>query len=224
MPVFNEKGTFLEILDKVLKADIGEVEKEIIVVDDFSSDGTREILIKLKKKKVRVFFHSSNKGKGSALRTALKHSSGDLIVIQDADLEYDPRDFKKLIQPIINGKSKVVYGSRFLEENNKIYNRYYFGNKILSFITSILYVKKITDMETCYKVFDSRFIKKIKFNAKGFEFEPEITSKILRRREKIIEIPISYFPRRKDQGKKIKPRDGLIAFFTLLRYRFFNSC
>ena len=223
IPVYNEKDTLLKILKKVELVDIGDIEKEIIIIDDYSNDGTTQLLKTIKKHK--VYFHSENKGKGAAIKLGLKKATGDLVIIQDADLEYDPNDYKKLIQPIIQKKFKVVYGSRFLKNSknsSKGNIKYYFGNKMLSFFTSILYFNKITDMETCYKVFDAKLVKSIKLNANKFDFEPEITSKILKRRIKILEIPISYNPRKVDEGKKIKIKDGFAALFTLIKYRFMD--
>jgi len=219
IPVYNESKTILKILDKIKKVKI-PIKKEIIIVDDFSKDGTRKILKKIKDKNIKIYFHNKNLGKGSTIKTGINNSGGDLIIIQDADLEYDPSDYKKLIKPILDGKTKVVYGSRFLKNNKKIYNIYYFGNKILSFLTSIIYLTKITDMETCYKVFDSKLIKKMNIKSKRFDFEPEITSKLLKNNIKILEVPISYFPRRKSEGKKIRIKDGVIALLTLIKYRF----
>jgi len=219
IPVYNESKTILKILDKIKKVKI-PVKKEIIIVDDSSKDGTRKILKKIKSKNIKIYFHNKNLGKGSAIKTGIKNSTGDLIIIQDADLEYNPFEYGKLIKPILEKKTRVVYGSRFLNNNKKIYHRYYFGNKSLSFLTSIIYFTKITDMETCYKVFDANLIKNINFKSKRFDFEPEITSKLLKKNIKIMEVPISYFPRRKSEGKKIRFKDGIIALFTLIKYRF----
>ncbi len=218
IPVYNEENTLLKILEKVEKANIGNIEKEIIIVDDFSKDGSRKILGKLKNYK--IIFQDKNYGKGFAIRTGIKNSSGDFILIQDSDLEYDPNDYIKLLKPIIVGKADVVYGSRFLKSNKRGILRFFLANKILSLITSIIYFRKITDMETCYKLFRSDVIKKIPLNSLRFEFEPEITAKLLKRSVNIFEVPISYSPRDKIDGKKIKFKDGIHAIMTLIKYRF----
>jgi len=217
MPIYNEKKTLLEILRKINKVKLDNIEKEVIIVDDFSTDGTREILKRIKGHK--VLFHEKNKGKGSAIRTGLKHSTGDVILIQDADLEYDPADYPKLLKPIINKKAKVVYGSRFSGKHKAKYKTYYLGNILLSLITRIIYLRKITDMETCYKVFRKDVIKSIKLKAKRFDFEPEITAKLIKKGYKIVEVPIWYKCRDFKEGKKITWKDGLKAVFYLLKYR-----
>lgn len=223
IPVYNEKKTLRRLLKKIREADMGGLKKEIIIVDDFSTDGTREILKKIKDKKIKIVYQTKNYGKGFAIRTGFESSTGEIILIQDADLEYDPKDYLKLIKPILLKKEEVVYGSRFLRKNQKVkFNSFYFGNKILSFITSLFYFKRITDMETCYKVFKKEVIKNIKLNSRRFEFEPEITSKILKRGIHILEVPISYYPRSKKEGKKIGWRDGVMAIRTLIRYKFFE--
>ncbi len=226
IPVYNEIGTIEKILEKVEKVDLGSIRKEIIIVDDFSRDGTRDILRNIKKHK--VLFHKKNFGKGTAIRTGLKNATGDIIVIQDSDLEYNPEDYKKMIRPILEGKSKVVYGSRFIDtrmwiSHNKIpIPTHYFGNMFLSFLTRIIYLRRITDMETCYKMFTREVIESIRLRARRFDFEPEITAKIIRRGYKIIEVPIEYHSRSFKEGKKINWVDGIKAFWYLLRYRFFD--
>jgi len=220
IPVYNEKETILKILEKIKNVRLGNIKKEIIIIDDFSKDGTRELLRKLRKYK--IFFHEKNKGKGSAIRTGLKHSTGNLILIQDADLEYDPNDYPRLIKPILDGKTSVVYGSRFLIKRKARYKVYYLGNIILSWITRILYSRRITDMETCYKIFKKEVIKDINLKAKRFDFEPEITVKIIKKGYKIMEIPIWYKCRAFKEGKKITWKDGVKAIWYLLKYRFVN--
>ncbi len=220
IPVYNERNNLLKILKRVRESNIGNLKKEIIIVDDFSNDGTRDILNKIKFSNVKVILNKQNKGKGFAIKTALKYITGDVIIIQDADLEYDPNDYFKLLKPILNKEFKVVYGSRFLRKNKTKKNMFYFGNKLLSGFTSLLYLRKITDMETCYKVFTKDVIKDMKINSNRFDFEPEFTSKVLNQGYKIKEIPINYHPRTKNQGKKIKFFDGFIALWTLFRYRF----
>ncbi len=219
MPVYNEKNTILKILDKVKNVKLKKIEKEIIIVDDFSTDGTRDVLKEINETNIKIFFHKKNFGKGAAIKTALPHVTGDLVIIQDADLEYDPQDYKKLINCLKKKKSDVVYGVR--SSNKKSYYRFYLGNKFLTLLTTLLYNKKMKDMETCYKLFRSKILKKININANGFDFEPEITAKILKKKKiKIYQIPISYNPRSVEEGKKIKIKDGLIAIWTLIKYRF----
>lgn len=223
VPVFNEKNNINKILSLIKKADIFDFDREIIIVDDFSSDGTREIILKIKDRKIKKFFQDKNYGKGSAIRRGIKESSGDIILIQDADLEYDPDDYKFLLEPLLKGYSDVVYGSRFLKKRNKNQSIFfYLGNRFLSFITSLIYFYKITDMETCYKVFKREIITQIPLKSEGFEIEPEITSKLLKRKIKILEVPINYNPRTKKEGKKIKLKDGFISLFSLIKYRFFE--
>jgi dolichol-phosphate mannosyltransferase len=221
IPVYNEKKTLFKVLKSIEKVNVGPIKKEIIIVDDFSKDGTRNILKKVKKKEIKIIYHKMNYGKGFAIRTGLEKSTGDIILIQDADLEYNPSDYKKLLKPILSGSAQVVYGSRFMNKNKKIkFNSFFLGNKFLSFLVTLLYHHKITDMETCYKVFKKEVFENLKITSRRFEFEPEITAKILKNKIKILEIPISYNPRSKREGKKIKWRDGLIAIWTLIKYRF----
>jgi glycosyltransferase involved in cell wall biosynthesis len=227
IPVFNENKTILEILDRVIKVEIPNFQKEIIVVDDGSTDGTREKIIKAKLKGVNIFLHKVNQGKGAAVKTGIKAASGDYIIIQDADLEYNPKSIKNLTAAIGDEKS-VIYGTRLnrmphmnKEEKKHLFILHYFGNRFLSLITSILYGQWITDMETCYKLFPKTAVSKMKINARGFEFEPEITSKLLKRGYKIKEVPIVATPRGYDEGKKLNTiRDGSKALWYLLKYRF----
>jgi len=223
MPVYNEEKTILKIINKVKNVKIKNITKEIIIVDDFSTDNTRKILSKLKDRSIKVIYHQKNRGKGSAIRTALKHVTGDLITIQDADLEYDPAEYQRLLKPIIEGKTKVVYGSRLetIRKNlRNMYKLHYIGNAFLTLMTNVLYGTKITDMETCYKVFRKEVIKDIKLRAKRFDFEPEITAKILKKGYRITEIPIGFVGRTFSEGKKITWKDGIKALFYLVKYRF----
>ena len=217
VPVFNEVKTIKEILKKVEDVNI---DKEIIVIDDYSTDGTRDILKRLNRK-YKIFFQDENKGKGSAVKIGFDNSIGDIIIIQDADLEYNPEEYPKLLEPILSGKSSVVYGSRFLNMSHiPRYRLFYLGNIFLSFLSSILYGQKITDMETCYKVFKREVIKDVKIKADRFDFEPEITAKIIKAGYKIKEVPIDYKSRSFEEGKKIGWRDGVKAIWILVKYRF----
>jgi len=218
MPVYNEKDTIREIIKKIEAVNIS---KEIIIIDDCSSDGTREIIEnEINQRNIIKLFHSKNCGKGYAIRTGLTKASGDIIIIQDADLEYDPEDYYKLVKPIMEGYASVVYGSRVLGKNKISYLRFALGGKFLSFLTNILYGSNITDEPTCYKVFKADLIKSLNLKCKGFEFCPEVTAKVLKKGYKIFELPISYFPRKIEEGKKINYKDGLQAIWTLIKYRF----
>ena len=223
IPVYNEEKTISRVIGRVKNAKLGNIKKEVIVVDDFSTDGTRKALSKLKNKGIKIFFHEKNKGKGAAIRTALKHAAGDIMLIQDADLEYDPKEYKKLLNPIIKGKAKVVYGSRSesIRKNlEKMYKLHYFGNLFLTLATNLLYGAIITDMETGYKVFRKEVISNIKLKSKRFDFEPEITAKILKKGYRIEEVPIDFMGRKFSEGKKITWKDGIKALYYLLKYRF----
>jgi len=220
IPVYNEKNTIQEIIRRVRNVKLDEIEKEIIVVDDASTDGTKEILKLQEDSGLRVVYHSANQGKGASIRTGLKYASGDLIIIQDADLEYDPEDYPKLISPILKKKAQVVYGSRFTGEHRNMFFWHYLGNRFLSLVTNILYNTTLSDMETCYKLFTREALEGISVKANGFEFEPEITAKILKKGVRIYEVPISYAGREYSEGKKVSWRDGLIALWTLVKYRF----
>ncbi|MEW6679744.1 MAG: glycosyltransferase family 2 protein [bacterium] len=219
MPVYNEKDTIEKIIKKIEGVNLS---KEIIIIDDYSSDGTREIIERIENKNVIKIFQGENKGKGSAIRAGLERASGDIIIIQDGDLEYSPEDYYKLVKPIMEGKASVVYGSRVLGKGKFSYLRYALGGKFLSFLTNILYGSHITDEPTCYKVFKAEVIKSINLKCKRFEFCPEVTAKVLKKGYKILELPISYYPRKIEEGKKINYKDGLKAIWTLIKYRFFD--
>ena len=221
IPVYNEKRTIIEILNKIENVDLGDIKKEIIIVDDFSTDGTREILKNLKKR-YKILYHPKNFGKGMAIRSGIKEVTGEIIIIQDADLEYDPNDYRHLIQPIIKSEAKVVYGSRRLKKENQNYSGlpFFIGGITLTIVTNLLYFSKLTDEPTCYKVFRSDILKGINLRCERFEFCPEVTAKVLKKGIKIKELPISYFPRSKKEGKKINWKDGFEGVWTLIKYKF----
>ena len=219
IPVYNEAGTLETILEKVENADFCGLEKEIILIDDYSTDGTRDIYQKLPYK---VFYHDYNQGKGAALRTGFKNATGDIIVIQDADLEYDPSDYSPLIKLILDGHADVCYGTRLAggKPSRSFMFTHLLGNKFLSLLTNILYGSTLTDMETCYKAFKADFIKDIEIKSNRFDFEPEITAKVLKRGARIYELPVSYYGREFSEGKKITWKDGFHAIIALIKYRF----
>lgn len=218
MPVYNEVATIEEIISRVLKVDLP---KELIIVDDFSNDGTRKVLDSLVKKyNIKVILQPQNKGKGSAVRTGIDHATGDWLIIQDADLEYDPEDYHKLLKPALEGKAKVVYGSRFTGEHRNMFFWHLVGNKFMTLVTDILYNTTISDMETCYKLFFMPTIKSLNLKANKFDIEPEITAKVLKAGHRIYEVPISYAGREFSEGKKITWRDGFGALWVLIKYRF----
>lgn len=221
IPTYNERDTIREILRRVQEAPTAGLTKEIIVVDDGSTDGTRDILRALDPGEgVQVFYHAENRGKGAAIRTGLSHATGDIVLIQDADLEYDPRDYPALLQPILEGRAGVVYGSRFLGPRKAMFFWHMLGNKFLTLVTNVLYDSILSDMETGYKAFRADIIRGLPLRSRRFEFEPEITAKVLKRGHRIYEVPISYTGREYHEGKKITWRDGFSALWTLLKYRF----
>ena len=219
VPVYDERNTVGEILRRMRAVEL-PVELEVVVVDDGSTDGTRKVLEQLGDSTVRIVMHPHNKGKGAAIRTGLAHATGDLVLIQDADLEYDPEDWPKLLAPIMKGRARVVYGSRFTGERTNMMLHHWIGNRLLSLTTNVLYNSTLSDMETCFKLFDRTVLDGVTLRADRFDFEPEITAKVLRQKIRIYEVPISYAGREHYEGKKITWRDGFAAMWTLVKYRF----
>lgn len=223
IPVYNEINTIKIIIEKIEQASFCGLEKEIILIDDFSTDGTRDILKSLEEK-YKVIYHEKNQGKGAALRTGFSVVTGDITVIQDADLEYEPSDYEGVIQLILDGKADVAYGSRFLDLSGSktVVKANFFANKMLTVFTNILFGAKLTDMETCYKAFKTSFIKDINIKSNRFDFEPEITAKVLKKKAKVAEAPITYKGRSFEEGKKISWKDGFPALLALIKYRFID--
>lgn len=223
IPVHNEKNTIIQIIEKIEHANFAGLEKEFIIVNDASNDGT-ELILKELSDKYKILHHEKNMGKGAAIRTAVKEATGDFIVIQDADLEYLPDDYDKLLPILINDEADVVYGSRFINPDNM--KNFILKNKVanvfLTFLNNILYGTRITDMETCYKAFKREIIQGITIKSNRFEFEPEITAKIIKNKARLKEVPINYVGRGHNEGKKINWKDGIHAIFTIIRYRFFD--
>lgn len=252
IPIYNELASLKELLQQVAAVDIG-MKKELILVDDFSTDGTRDILKEIEAVQdspngvreyvstsattengasgtaadtseisAKVLYHEVNKGKGATLRTGFQHVTGEITLIQDADLEYDPKDYPKLLQPILAGEADVVYGSRFMEGRQIGLLRSYLANQFLTTLANIVNGTRLTDMETCYKVIRTSVLKEIALYSDRFGFEPEITAKLAKRKCRIVEVPISYRGRDYDEGKTVSWKDGLAAIFHIFRFRFFS--
>jgi len=222
VPVYNEEKTLLLLLQKVQKVKLLGLKKEIILVNDGSIDGTAEILKKIKIPNGKIFHHEQNRGKGAAIRTAIPYTTGEYVIIQDADLEYDPLDYEKLLQPLLEGDADVVYGSRFMGPRRAFLFWHFVGNQFLTFVTNLLYNTVLTDMETCYKVFKGDILRGLRLRSNRFDFEPEVTAKVLKKGCRLYEMPITYRGRGFEEGKKITWRDGFAALYGLIRYRFMD--
>ena len=222
IPVYNEKSNILTILNRVEA--VKDINKEIILVDDGSTDGSVEILKQLQKDKpyLKIYFKDKNRGKGHTLKVGFSHTTGDYVIVQDADLEYDPSEYAHLIKVLQDTNADVIYGSRFSGNYEDMSSLHYFGNKLLTLITNIFFGVLLTDMETCYKLMPGDFVRKVDIKSERFDFEPEITAKILKSGLRIKEVPISYKGRSFSEGKKITWKDGISALFTLIRYKFVN--
>ena len=216
IPIYNEAATCIELINKVQAV---LLEKEIIIVDDGSSDGTAELLSNIEG--ITLLTHSINQGKGAAVQTAIEHISGDLVILQDGDLEYDPEDYQKLIKPITAGEADVVFGSRWLNNANK-WSFHYFGNKLITLFSNIVNLRWINDMASCYKAIPVDIFRNLHLRSQGFGLEAEITAKMFRKGYSIKEIPISYSRRTSAEGKKLRLKDGLVSARACLRYRFFD--
>lgn len=224
VPVYNEAKSLVKSLERISQLHFHDAHKEIIVVDDGSTDRSRELMLQAHKLyQLKIYFHEENRGKGAALRTGYAHATGDIIAIQDADLEYNPDELKKLVRPIIDGKADVVYGSRMTSDNPKGYWYMYAGNFFVSLVAQLLYGSKLTDVETCYKVFRKDVLNNIRLVSDGFDIEAEFTAKVLRKGYRIKELPISYTPRAYDEGKKISWKDGVRAVWLLMKYRIYKK-
>ena len=222
IPVYNEARTIVAVIGRVLNAPV-DLAKEIIVVDDASTDGTRQLLENMSSGEIRLVFHDVNRGKGAAIRTGVAHATGDIVLVQDADLEYDPRDYPLLLEPILEGHADVVFGNRFHGGPHRVlYFWHYAANRFLTLLTNLLTGLNVTDMEVGYKVFRRDVLRRLTLTSDRFGFEPEVTVKVAKLGCRVYEVPIRYYGRTYQEGKKITWRDGVAALFHLLRYRFFD--
>jgi len=223
VPVYNEAATIADVVTRVLAVDVGALEREVLVVNDGSSDDTAVNIDRSGWRTdaaVRVFDNPINLGKGAAVRLGLRHATGDILLIQDADLELDPQEYMRLVQPIIDGRTQIVYGSRFICGSRHVPRRTRLANRVLTMVTNVLYGSHLTDMETAYKVFRRDILDGMRLRCVGFDFEPEFTAKLLLRGHQILEVPVNYNPRRVDEGKKIRWTDGVDALYALIKFRF----
>ena len=222
IPVYNEEQTITEVIERVWAVDLGDLEREVIIANDGSSDGTRRAIDAspwINDARVKSYHSPINLGKGAAVRLGLAFATGDILLVQDADLELDPNEYGRLLAPILEGRADVVYGSRFLNPGDRVALRRRLANRCLTLLTNVLFGSRLTDMETAYKVFKREVIQGIRLRCVGFDFEPEITAKVLKAGISIVEVPIGYKPRREDEGKKIRWIDGVDAVYTLFKCR-----
>jgi glycosyltransferase involved in cell wall biosynthesis len=222
IPVYNEEQTIREVVERVLAVDLGAIEKEIIISNDGSSDGTRGAIDAstwAADPRITIHHNQINLGKGAAVRLGLHYATGDIVLVQDADLELDPQEYGRLLAPILAGESDVVYGSRFLKPTHRISLRTRIANRGLTWLTNVLFLARLSDMETAYKVFRREVLSTVRLRCVGFDFEPELTARLLRAGHRIVEVPIGYHPRREDEGKKIRWTDGIDAVYVLLKCR-----
>ena len=222
IPVYNEEQTIAEVLDRVWAVDLGNLEREVIIANDGSSDGTRRAIDAsrwINDARVKSYDSPINLGKGAAVRLGLAFATGDILLVQDADLELDPGEYGRLLAPILDGRTSVVYGSRFLNPTDRVALRRRLANRFLTLLTNVLFGARLTDMETAYKVFRREVIAGLRLRCVGFDFEPEVTAKVLKAGIRIVEVPIAYKPRREDEGKKIRWVDGVDAIYTLIKCR-----
>lgn len=223
MPAYNERATVLEAIERSLSVNLGEIEIELIVVDDGSTDGTRELLQSIEPRdNLKIIHHEKNMGKGAAIRTALPHVTGDVVVIEDADLELEPESYPRLLEPILSDEADVVFGSRFRGNLQGMTWFSKLGNRVVSLIASILFFKWVSDEATCYKMFRTEIIRSFNLKCTGFEFCPEVTAKTLKKKYRFVEVPVDYNGRDRASGKKVRLRDGWQAVWTLIKYRFVN--
>jgi glycosyltransferase involved in cell wall biosynthesis len=222
IPVYNEEQTIAEVIERVWAVDLGDMEREVIIANDGSSDGTRRAIDSsrwIRDSRVKSYDSPINLGKGAAVRLGLAFATGDILLVQDADLELDPNEYGRLLAPILEGRADVVYGSRFLSPSTHVALRRRLANRFLTLLTNVMFGARLTDMETAYKVFKREVIERVRLRCVGFDFEPEITGKVLRAGLRIVEVPIGYNPRREDEGKKIRWIDGVDAIYTLVKCR-----
>jgi glycosyltransferase involved in cell wall biosynthesis len=222
IPVYNEEQTIAEVLERVWAVDLGDLEREVIIANDGSSDGTRRAIDAsrwINDARVKSYDSPINLGKGAAVRLGLAFASGDILLVQDADLELDPNEYGRLLAPILDGRASVVYGSRFLNPTDRVALRRRLANRFLTLLTNVLFGGRLTDMETAYKVFKREVVAGLRLRCVGFDFEPEVTAKVLKSGIRIVEVPIAYKPRREDEGKKIRWVDGVDAIYTFIKCR-----